>query len=80
MLSEYIRHAMEIAHYEIIDEDKTFFATIPGFEGLWANGQSLEECRRNLQETLEDWIVVSLRMNMPTPIVNGIDLSVKEVA
>lgn len=80
MLSEYIRLAMETAQYEIIEDDKTFFGTIPGFEGLWANGKILEECRGNLQDTLEDWIVLSLRMNMPTPVLKGIDLSVKEVA
>ncbi|MGH2569341.1 MAG: type II toxin-antitoxin system HicB family antitoxin [Bacteroidota bacterium] len=80
MLSEYIRVALEKAKYEIIEDDKTFFGTIPGFQGLWANGKTPKECRKELQETLKDWLVVSLRMNMPIPTLNGIDLSVKEVA
>ncbi len=80
MLSEYIRLAMELAHFEIIEDDKTYFGNIPGFDGLWANGKTLEECRKELQETLEDWIVISLRMNKPLPVLNGVDLSVKEVA
>jgi predicted RNase H-like HicB family nuclease len=80
MLSEYIRLVMEIAQYEMVEDDRSFFGTIPGFDGLWAEGKTLEECRRNLQGTLEDWIVLSLRLNKPTPVLKGIDLSVKEVA
>ncbi len=67
MLSEYIRLAMEQAQYEIIEDDKTYFGKIPGFDGLWANGKTLEECRKELQETLEDWLLMSLRRNLPVP-------------
>jgi predicted RNase H-like HicB family nuclease len=70
MLSEYIRLAMEQAQYEIIEDDKTYFGEIPGFDGLWANGRTLEECRKELQETLEDWLVISLRRNLPIPVMN----------
>ncbi|MBI3787229.1 MAG: type II toxin-antitoxin system HicB family antitoxin [Ignavibacteriales bacterium] len=80
MISDYIKFAMSDARYEIIEDDKTYFGEIPGFEGLWANGKTLEECRNELQETLEEWIVLSLRLNKPLPILHGIDLSVKEVA
>ncbi|MEK6756371.1 MAG: hypothetical protein AABZ02_09495 [Bacteroidota bacterium] len=38
------------------------------------------ECRQELQETLEEWIVLSLRLNKPIPVLNGIDLTVKQVA
>lgn len=78
MLSEYIRLAMEQAQYEIIEDDKTYFGEIPGFDGLWANGRTLEECRKELQETLEDWLVISLRRNLPIPVIHGIDLSINE--
>jgi predicted RNase H-like HicB family nuclease len=80
MLSAYIKSAMEQAQYEIVEDDKTFFGTIAGFDGLWANGKTLEQCRSELQETLEEWILLSLRMNKPVPIVNEIDLAVKSVA
>lgn len=80
MISEYIRLAMASARYEIVEEDKTYFGEIPEFDGLWANGETLEECRQELQETLEEWIVLSLRLNKPIPVLNGIDLTVKQVA
>lgn len=78
MLTDYIRAAMRHAKYEIL-EDGTFFATIPTLQGLWANAKSLEECREELQSTLEDWILVGIRFGDPIPVVDGIDLNLKEV-
>ncbi|MBI4672875.1 MAG: type II toxin-antitoxin system HicB family antitoxin [Chloroflexi bacterium] len=77
MLTDYIRAAMKHAKYEIID-DGTFFATIPGLDGLWANAPTLEECREELQSTLEDWILVGVRRGHTIPIVDGIDLNILE--
>ncbi len=45
MLTEYIRAAMRQAKYEILPDDNTFYGEIPGFQGMWANEPSLEECR-----------------------------------
>lgn len=75
MLTEYIRAAMRHAKYEIL-EDGTFFGTIPGLKGLWANGQTLEACREELQSTLEDWILVRVRLGHEIPAIDGIDLNV----
>ena len=80
MLSDYIQSAMELAHHEIIEDDNTYLGTIKEFEGLWASGETLEKCRRKLQETLEDWLLISLRLNKPIPSIKGIDLTVKSVA
>jgi predicted RNase H-like HicB family nuclease len=60
--------------------DGSWFGSIPGFEGLWADGPSQEECREELRSALEDWIVFSLRRERPVPIVDGIDLTITEVA
>lgn len=75
MLTEYIRAAMRHAKYEIL-EDGTFFGTIPGLKGLWANGQTLEACREELQSTLEDWILVRVRLGHEIPAIDDIDLNV----
>ncbi len=74
MLTNYIQAAMHQAHYELI-EDGTFFATIPGLEGLWANAPTLEECRDELQSSLEDWLLLGLKLGHEMPIVDGIDLN-----
>jgi hypothetical protein len=33
--------------------DGTYFGEVPGFRGVWANANTLEECRKELQEVLE---------------------------
>lgn len=59
MLTKYIQAAMKRAQYEIL-EDKSYYGSIVGFEGVWANEPTLEACRQELQEALEDWILVGV--------------------
>jgi predicted RNase H-like HicB family nuclease len=58
MLTNYVRAAMNKAHYEILPDDGTFYGEIPGFDGVWANANTLEECRDELIEVLEEWIML----------------------
>jgi predicted RNase H-like HicB family nuclease len=73
MLTSYIHAAMRLAKYEILD-DQTYYGEIPGFQGVWANADSLEACREELQSVLEDWLILGLRMGHALPIVAGINL------
>ncbi|MCI0393659.1 MAG: type II toxin-antitoxin system HicB family antitoxin [Chloroflexi bacterium] len=73
MLTNYIRAAMRQARYEIL-EDNTFYGEIPGFEGVYANADTLESCRDELQEVLEGWLILGLRLGHPLPEVEGIRL------
>ncbi|MBR8837579.1 MAG: type II toxin-antitoxin system HicB family antitoxin [Stigonema ocellatum SAG 48.90 = DSM 106950] len=80
MLTKYIKAAMHRAKYKILSDDGTFYSEIPGFQGVWANADSLEACREELAEVLEEWILLRLARNLPLPVVDGLDLSIKEVA
>ena len=80
MLTNYVRGAMQRARYEILPDDGTFYGEIPGFDGVSANADTLEACREELKEVLEGWILLRTSMHLPLPIVDGIDLTVKEVA
>lgn len=80
MLTDYIRVAMHRAKYEILEDDGTFYGEIPGFQGVWANAPTLEECRDELESVLQDWILFRVSKSLPLPIVEGIDLKVKAVA
>jgi len=51
---------MHRAKYEILDDDGSFPGSIPGLEGVWANASTLEACREELEEVLEDWLMLSL--------------------
>ena len=42
MLTEYIQKALEKAQYKELDHG-TWFAEIPGFEGVWANADTVEK-------------------------------------
>jgi hypothetical protein len=48
MLTQYINAALKMPLYRVL-EDRSWFAEIPGFEGVWANGATVEECRQELQ-------------------------------
>ncbi len=74
MLIEYIRAAMRLARYEILEDDGSFYGEIPGFDGVWANAEALEDCRNEPEEVLEGCIVPSLFSNLPLPTVGGISL------
>ena len=76
MLSEYIQAAMRRARYEIL-EDGTFYGEISGFQGVFANTETLEDCREQLREVLEGWIVRWLRLGHPLPVVDGISLAIE---
>ena len=51
---------MRSARYKILD-DGTFFGSIPSVPGVWANSTTLEGCRTELQEVLEEWLILSVR-------------------
>jgi predicted RNase H-like HicB family nuclease len=53
MLTEYIQAALARSEYKVLD-DQTWFAEIPGFEGVWANAATVEACRSELCEVLEE--------------------------
>lgn len=77
MLTQYIQKAMHKAKYQILEDDGTFFGEIPGFEGVWANAPTLEGCREELQEVLEGWIILGLRLKHDLPVMEGISLTVE---
>ncbi len=75
MLTEYIRVAMGQATYEILPDSGTFYGQIVACPGVWADAESLEACRDELQSVLEDWIVLGLRRGHDLPVLGGINLT-----
>ena len=80
MLMKYIRAAIRHAKYEILSDDDSFYGEIPMCEGVYANALSLEECRDQLEEVLEEWILFRVHKNLDLPVIDGIELTIKEVA
>lgn len=68
MIQEYLNASLQSAQYKML-EDKTWFAEIPGLDGVWANGESVEDCRHELLEVLEEWLILKLRDGDEIPAV-----------
>lgn len=76
MLAEYFRAALRRAHYEILPDDGAFYGEIPGFRGVYAHAETLEECRDLLAEVLEEWTLLRIARHLPLPVVDGIALTI----
>jgi predicted RNase H-like HicB family nuclease len=50
-------------------EDGSFSGRIPSCKGVVAFGATLRECEDELRSTLEDWILVGLKLKHPLPII-----------
>ncbi len=74
ILSDYIEQAMEQAEYDKL-EDGTYGGSIPPCPGVLAFGNTLKECEAELRATLEDWILVGLKLGHVLPVVGGVDLN-----
>jgi predicted RNase H-like HicB family nuclease len=70
MFSEYIQAALERAEYDTL-EDGSYVATVPGLQGVIAVGGTFEECRKDLIEVIEEWIVARLQWGYPIPPIGG---------
>ena len=57
MILEYIETAIKRAEYKELD-DGTWFGEIPGLKCVWANSKSIEECRDELIEVTEEWLLL----------------------
>jgi predicted RNase H-like HicB family nuclease len=79
VLTEYIKASLKKAEYKKL-EDGSWYAEIPGFTGVWANSESVEECRNELQEVLGEWLILKIRDKDPIATVDGLDIKIVEKA
>lgn len=79
MLRDYISAAMHRARYEILPDEGAFYGEIAGFEGVYADAGTLEACRDELEEVLEEWVFFRISRDLPLPEVDGIELRIRKV-
>ena len=73
-LTTYIEAALEQARYDKL-EDGSFAGEIPRLKGVIAFARTLRQCEHELHSTLEDWLLVGLRLGHKLPVLAGIDLN-----
>jgi predicted RNase H-like HicB family nuclease len=74
VLTDYLEQALAQAIYDKL-EDGSFAGRIPACPGVVAFGASLSECEHELRSTLEEWILLGLKLGHPLPVIGGIDLN-----
>ncbi|MBX2997574.1 MAG: hypothetical protein KF893_03615 [Caldilineaceae bacterium] len=80
MLTQYIEAALryiEIEESEDGDEfpDQRFIGTIPPCRGVIGIGATREDCIADTRESLESWILVSVRNGLDLPTIDAIDIN-----
>ncbi|KKT41250.1 MAG: hypothetical protein UW30_C0010G0006 [Candidatus Giovannonibacteria bacterium GW2011_GWA2_44_13b] len=60
MINEFIEKKLKEAKYKIL-KNGFYFAEIPSIKGVWADSHNLEDCRKELKEVLEDWLLLNVR-------------------
>lgn len=74
VLSDYVEQALAAATYDKL-EDGTFAGKIPPCPGVVAFAATLRQCEDELRSTLEDWLLVGLKLGHPLPVLAEIDLN-----
>ncbi|MBL8851915.1 MAG: type II toxin-antitoxin system HicB family antitoxin [Planctomycetaceae bacterium] len=80
MLTAYLKVALRRARYELLSDDGSFYGEIPDCPGVYSNATTLEACRDELEQALEDWVLFRVHRHLELPEFDGISLAVKEVA
>ena len=60
MISDYIQNKLKTASYKVL-KNNTYFGEIKSIKGVWSNAKTLEQCREELKEVLEDWVVLQIK-------------------
>lgn len=74
ILSDYVERALEDAEYDKL-EDNTFAGRIPSCKGVVAFAKTLRECESELRSTLEDWVLVGLKLGHELPLLGNMNLN-----
>jgi predicted RNase H-like HicB family nuclease len=80
MLLQYVHTAMRHARYEILDEGEGYYGEIPECQGVFANAPTLEACRDQLAEVVEDWVLLRVSRNLDLPVIDGAEIRVRAIA
>ena len=73
ILTGYIENALSQVEYNKLGDEK-FFGRIPSCKGVIAFGKTLRECEDELRATLEDWVLVGLKLGHPLSVLAGYDV------
>ena len=77
MIRAYLDEALKRARYSQL-EDGSYCAQVGGLRGVLATGRTLESCRGQLQEVIEEWILVRVARGLDVPSLGGRRIRVRK--
>lgn len=77
MIRDYLDEALNRAKYTQLG-DGTYAAEVKGLKGVIATGRSLESCRAQLQEVVEEWILVRVARGLGIPALGGVRIRIRK--
>ena len=80
MIRESTSVALAKTHYDTLPYDDSYYGEIADFKGVYTNTDTLAECRNLLEEVLKEWLLLRISRNLAVPVVNGLDLRIKQIA
>jgi predicted RNase H-like HicB family nuclease len=79
MIIRYLDKALRRARYAQL-EDGSYCATVPGLRGVVATAATLEQCRNQLAEVVEEWVLVRVARGLTVPALGGTKVEVKKAS
>lgn len=76
MISKYVREALKRARFERL-EDRSYVGRIPKLRGVLATGRTVAECRAQLVEVVEEWILVRVARGLEVPALGHVKIDVR---
>jgi predicted RNase H-like HicB family nuclease len=78
-LRAYLEQALHLAEYAQ-DENGVWIAKVPGVEGYFAQGHTVEDAREALADIVEGNVLLALQLGFPIPPLPGVEISEQDVA
>jgi predicted RNase H-like HicB family nuclease len=79
MLVRYIDTALRRARYRHMEDD-SFCATVPGLRGVVALGRTVEACRDQLAEVVEEWVLIRVARGLKVPPLGRVRVEIKQAS
>jgi len=79
VITRFLDRALRRAQYRQVDGG-IFCATVRGLRGVIATGPSLQACRDQLTEVVEEWVLVRVTRGLRVPTLDGVTVEVKKAS
>ena len=79
MTTRYVARTLQRAQYRVL-EDGTFTATVRGLRGVIGTGATIEACRADLTEVIEEWVLVRVSRGLAIPALDGATIKVRRAS